>query len=160
MSSLAPETIRCRDLKEGALAFLLRGGLNKVLWDECHAIWEPLHLLEDLPAADDKMGIFGVKGKLRSDPNEVMTFQLRYELSHPDGSTESAYHIHAAVAKPSSDGALGNVWDENANFVHEEGSDRKAQEHEVTEAIRTLTAKVESEGLQTAIRQFMTPRSD
>lgn len=43
------------DAKETALQAVLRGGMNKVLWDECQLIWDSRSLIDDITTCEDQV---------------------------------------------------------------------------------------------------------
>lgn len=43
------------DAKETALQAVLRGAMNKVLWDECQLIWDSRSLIDDTATSEDQV---------------------------------------------------------------------------------------------------------
>lgn len=48
-------SMRSPDAKEAALQAVLRGGLNKVLWDDCRLIWDSRSIIDDGLVSDDQV---------------------------------------------------------------------------------------------------------
>jgi hypothetical protein len=65
MSSLPVRLIQSRDVKGAALACVLRGGTNRVLWNSCRLIWDSLDLIEDSPAQENQVSLFFVSSHQR-----------------------------------------------------------------------------------------------
>lgn len=137
-------------MKDAALAIVLQGGANKVLWDECHPVWDSLDLLKDSVAGEDKanteqMAIFGVRGKFETPNSERRNFQIRYTV---DFKPQINYRILVAVWSLSDEGQVSII----PNDLPQE-----AQEKVVREAVKELTDRLRATGFVATVKSFMRP---
>ncbi|KAL6409726.1 ABC transporter [Ilyonectria robusta] len=145
-------SMRSPDAKEAALQAVLRGGLNKVLWDDCRLIWDSRSIIDDAPVSEDQMAVFGVKGKVETIEHERLDFQIRYTAIF---ELEPLYLLYVAV-----NGTMdGDEFDKDElEVVQRVSPERVIQRVYFHEAVKTLTSKLSSIGPQALIKSFLTSR--
>jgi hypothetical protein len=67
------------DMEETALAVVLQGDLNRVVWDECHLIWDSRDLIEESPAGENLASRLALLHLVTAQP--VVTGLRELELS-------------------------------------------------------------------------------
>ncbi|KAE8155373.1 hypothetical protein BDV25DRAFT_135121 [Aspergillus avenaceus] len=78
--------------RHAALSFILGESPNEVVWKNCQFIWDSRGLVDT--ASDDQVAVFGAKGTIITQENELLQFHLRHCL---DFTPEPRYRLHAAV---------------------------------------------------------------
>ena len=96
-------------------------------------------------------GNLGVKGKVETQAQRLLDFQVRYTV---DFGFQPRYRLHAAITGP----ACGDD-DGDQVVVIQSDLPEENQQHHFRETIQSLTRQFEFVGLEAMIKSFMTPKN-
>ncbi|KAJ5584850.1 uncharacterized protein N7459_004650 [Penicillium hispanicum] len=85
MSLVPCNIIHVPDITAKARNIALESGLSAVVWDTCHLVWDSCDLLEDAPAKQDQMAVFGARGQIESSSEQRHAFLIRYIVDFETG---------------------------------------------------------------------------